>query len=88
MLIKDVLQTPAHGGYDMIWTIECCGVLKYQTNVGNEFIGTVIARSIFIEIRFDWVRRNKFAIDCGKIHGSLDNGWIMWDIESHNVDRS
>jgi len=72
----------------MIRTVKCGGVLEYQANVGNKFICVVIARSVFVEIRFGGMRCNEFAIYCGKVHRGLDNGWVMGDVESHNVDRS
>ena len=64
LFIKDILYALAHGGYNMIRTVKCSGVLEYQTNVGNEFIGIVIASSVFIEIGFDRMGRSKLAIDC------------------------
>jgi hypothetical protein len=64
LLIKDILYALAHSGYNMIRTVKCGGVLEYQTNVCNEFIGVVIARSVFIAIGFDRMGRNELAIDC------------------------
>ena len=72
----------------MIRTVKRGGVLEYQANVGNEFIGVVIARSVFTEIRFDRMGCNEFAIDRGKIHWGLDDGWVIGDVETHNVYRS
>ena len=70
----------------MVRTVKCGGVLEYQTNVGNEFIGIVIARSVFIGIGFKRMGRNNLAIDCSKIHRGLNNGWVVGNIEPHNVD--
>ena len=74
----------------MIRTIKCGGVLEYQTNVGNEFISGVIARSVII----NWIGfslrmgRSELVIDCSKIHRGLDNGWVVGNVEAHNVDGS
>ena len=72
----------------MIRTVKCGGVLEYQTNIGNEFIGVVIARCVFIGIGFARMGRNELAIDCRKIHWGLDNGWVMGNVETYNVDGS
>lgn len=54
----------AHNGYNMIRTVKCGGVVEYQMNVGNEFIGVVITRSVSIGIGFGRMGRNELAFDC------------------------
>ena len=64
LFIKDILYALAQGRYNVIRTVKCGGVLEYQTNVGNEFIGIVIARSVFIGIEFGRMGRNELVLDC------------------------
>ena len=72
--------------YGMVRPIKGHTITKNQSNIGNKFVGADVTRIGCIEVGFNRVRSQQFALDSRKIHWMLDDLKIVRYVQSLWVD--
>lgn len=86
LLVKSFFHPFSHLSNYMVGTVEGDGVGDHEPDVRNELLCTVIPRIVEIGVGLGGIRGVQLALDGRKVHGMLDNRWIVWDVEGDRVD--
>lgn len=87
LFVKHFLNTLSHRCNGMLGSVESQSVRKDETNITNELVGSVIAGIVWIGVWLGGIGMVEFEFDGREVHGVLNDGRIMRNVEDHRVDR-